>query len=224
MFLFGSKEISVIEKDQRFSGVFTNDVTRRGMVPIAVIDDEPFRPQQNLQNNGYDIRVMGDIKTLKEIENFNVILCDLQGVGVHLGGSLQGAFLIDEIKRNHPEKFVVAYTGGAVDDAVALKAAESADYFIKKDASIDEWRDRLDRMIALLSNPIDVWYRQRDAMVNKNVSTSDILKIENAFVRSVLKSDDRIIIKFGDSLSLGSDARSIIQSLVASGIFKLLVS
>lgn len=144
------REISDIERDQRYSAVQTNDVTRRGLVPIGVIDDEAFPPQPTLQNNGYNINVLGDIKKISEVEPFNIILCDLQGVGRHLDERNQGAYLIDEIKRNHPEKFVIAYTGGTSDSSIALKAAEVADFFLRKDADIQEWRDKLDRIIGFL--------------------------------------------------------------------------
>src|SRR3546814_15109828 len=64
------REISDIERDQRYSAVQTNDVTRRQLVPIAVIDDEPFPPQPTLQNNGYNINVLGDIKKIYEVEPY----------------------------------------------------------------------------------------------------------------------------------------------------------
>ncbi|MDP3677295.1 MAG: hypothetical protein Q8R44_19720 [Novosphingobium sp.] len=106
------EQIDSLQRSQRISIALGSDRERRMKVPIAVIDDEPFAAQQTLTNNGYDIRTLGDIKTLDEVQSFNVILCDLQGVGRHLDSKNQGAFLIDEIKRNHPEKFVIAYTGG----------------------------------------------------------------------------------------------------------------
>jgi hypothetical protein len=188
-----------------------------------VIDDEPFTPQNTLKNNGYDIHVLGDIKTLIEIQNYNIILCDLQGVGKHLNERSQGAYLIDEIKRNHPEKFVIAYTGGAVDDAVTIKANESADYFLRKDADIEEWRDKLDGIIEFLSNPVEVWRRQRFALVDNNVSTIDIMKLEDAFVRSIDNRNQSQFVQISRKSSVGKDARAIAQSLIASGIFKILV-
>src|SRR3546814_11988315 len=102
---------------------------------------------------------------------YNIILCDLQGVGRHLDERNQGAYLIDEIKRNHPEKFVIAYTGGTSDSGIALKAAAVADFFLRKDADIQEWRDKHDRIIGFLSNPVAVWKSQRDAIVETDVHT-----------------------------------------------------
>src|SRR3546814_8256170 len=106
------REISDIERDKLYSLIQTNEVTRRHLAPIADMYDEPLPPQPTLQYNGDNINVLGDIKKISEVEPYNIILCDLQGVGRHLDERNQGAYLIDEIKRNHPEKFVIAYTGG----------------------------------------------------------------------------------------------------------------
>ncbi|WP_156424990.1 response regulator [Novosphingobium fuchskuhlense] len=220
--LFSYRQIRELERSQTFASL-KSDRDRRGLVPIAVIDDEAFAAQQTLTNNGYNIKALGDIKTLDEVEPYNIILCDLQGVGRHLDGKNQGAFLINEIKRNSPEKFVIAYTGGALSDDITARANETADSFLRKDADVQEWRDKLDDYIERVSNPIIVWRRQRDALVRKNVATLDILKLEDAFVKSVQKRDPEIFGRISGSYDIKDDARAIAQSLIASGIFKLLV-
>lgn len=216
-------QISDIAMDAHLVKVTSNDRERRALVPIAVIDDETFTPEQNLRALSYDIRALGDIKSLDEVGPYNIILCDLQGVGRHMSLRGQGAFIIDELKRNHPEKFVIAYTGGSPDDAITLKAQEVADTFITKDADIDEWRDKLDSVISFLSDPVRVWKRQRIALIDADVPTLDILKLEDAFVRSIKIGSDYGFRSFVSNSVLRADARAIAQSLIASGIFKLLV-
>ncbi len=217
------KQIRDVEIDIRSSHASLTDVERRRLVPIAIVDDESFAPEQNLKNNGYIIDILGDIKSLDEISSYNIILCDLQGVGRHLNSKTQGAYIIDEIKRNHPEKFVIAYTGGAADDKITIAAQNKADSFLKKDADIEDWRDKLDAIISYLSNPVYVWKRQRYALVDSDASTLDILKLEDAFVRSL---EQRSVQPYAAAVSdIGStgDLRAIGQSLIASGIFKILV-
>ena len=218
------QQIAELEGAQRAAKVLENDISRRQRVPIAVIDDQPFPPQNILQNNGYDIRVLGDIKSLTEIENFSIILCDLNGVGKYLDSKYQGAHIIEEIKRNHPEKFVGAYTGGGVDNEVIEKANEAADFFIKKDEDVGEWRSKLDNILRLITNPVFVWKRQRFALVDADVETFDILKLEDAFVRSILSENEHHFINVVQDLGIGSDARAIAQSLIASGIFAIMFS
>lgn len=221
--LLSYRQIGDLEEQLKLAATARTDRERRALVPIAVIDDESFKPEQNLRANGYNINIIGDIKNLDEIAEFNIILCDLQGVGRHLDTKKQGAFIIDEIKRNHPEKFVFAYTGGSLDDAITVRAQQDADFFLRKDADIDEWRDKLDYVIGLLSNPIEVWRRQREALVDSDIPTLSILKLEDAFVEAISSKDISPYKKILNSGGFSTDLRAIAQSLVASGIFKVLI-
>lgn len=220
--LFSYRQIASLEPKRNFFAATTNDKQRRSKVSIAIIDDEPFTAQQNLTNHGYDVHPIGDIKKLDEIDAYNIILCDLAGVGLNFNEQYQGAYLIDEIKRNHPEKFVVAYTGGAPNDEITQRANKAADTFIRKDANMEEWRDKLDDLIERLCDPVIVWRRQRDALVKQNVATLDILRLEDAFVKSVEIGEPAVFQKKAKSLDLSGDARAIAQSLIGSGILLLL--
>jgi hypothetical protein len=207
---------------RKTASALTSDKEKRENIRIAVIDDQAFAPEQNLRNAGFRVDSIGDIKNISEIEPFQVILCDLQGVGAHFESKYQGGFLINEIKRNYPEKFVIAYTGGSLDPSVVGYAQNFADDFIKKDADINEWRDKLDDVIRSLSDPIEIWRRQRDALIDADVSTLEILKLEDAFVRSVKQNDSRPYVFYVNNPRINKDIRAIGQSLIASGIFKLL--
>ena len=220
--LMSYRQISSLEQKRNLAAATENDRTRRKRVPIAIIDDEPFTAQQTLTNHGYDVHPIGDIKSLSEIDNFNIILCDLRGVGQYFDKKNQGAYLIDEIKRNHPEKFVIAYTGGAQSDEMSQRANRASDTFIRKDADVEEWRNKLDDLIDRLCDPVIVWRRQRDALVKNNVATLDILKLEDSFVRTVEIGRPSHFAERIQRLSLGADARAIAQSLVGSGILWLL--
>jgi DNA-binding NarL/FixJ family response regulator len=206
------RQIGDVENEYRSKRQFLNDADRRKLVPIAVIDDEQFVAEQTLKNNGYQIDVLGDIRELKGIAKYNIILC-----------KKQGAYIIDEIKRNHPEKYVIAYTGGAQDDQITIAAQQVADSFLKKDADVEDWRDKLDEIISLLTNPMFVWRRQRFALVDADVPTLEILKLEDAFVRSLEQKSERPYIELLNKENLGNDLRAVAQSLIASGIFKALV-
>jgi len=221
--LLSYKQIDDLRHDIKMGRLKKNTHGMRSDFRIAVIDDHAFPYEQMLKSNGYVVDYIGDIRNISEVSEYAIILCDLQGVGQYLNKQSQGAFIIDEIKRNHPEKIVIAYTGGASDDAITLRAQEFADFFLKKDLEFDEWRDRLDATIDFLSDPIKVWNRQRDALVEAEVPTLDILRLEDAFVRSVKGQTpapyERLIL----SSSISSDLRAIAQSMIASGLFKVFV-
>lgn len=200
-----------------------SDREKRAKVQIAVIDDQPFSAEQNLRNLGFSISAIGDIKDLSEVQAYDIVLCDLQGVGAHFQSKYQGGFLIDEIKRNSPEKFVVAYTGGSLDPNVIAYAQAHADFFLKKDADIDEWRDKLDEIIAIVLDPVEIWKRQRDALVELDIATIQIVKLEDAFVRTIQKRDPAIYSRFAAQSHLNKDLRAVAHSLLASGIFRAVV-
>ena len=162
---------------------------------------------------------------MQAVEPCHIILCDLQGVGHALDPQKQGAFFIDEIKRNYPEKFVVAYTGGGLNQAITRDAMQSSDVFLRKDSMIEDWRDKLDTLIVKLLDPFQVWERQRIALVHKGVDTLVILKLEDSFVRSIIAKEPVENSRFANNLKdtkINGDVRAVLQSLVASGLYSLL--
>ena len=198
---------------------------KREKIGICVVDDNPFEPKKNLENAGYRITFLGDVNTIEAVTNYHIVLCDLMGVGTALDERKQGAFLIKEIKKNFPEKYVVAYTGGASNQTISREAAVSADFFLKKDADIEQWVETLDALIIKLLNPYQVWQRQRLALVQREVDTQTIIKLEDAFVGSIVQGNDFAKSKFREYVSsdqLPRDARAIIQGMIASGLYALL--
>lgn len=221
--LWSYKQIEDLRRDHVIAKATISDHERRSLFPIAVIDDKPFHYEQNLQANNFQVKYLGDINTIDDVKDYNIVLCDLQGVGTRMNARGQGAYIIDEIKRHFPEKFVVAYTGGSLDDSITVLAQEHSDFFLKKDADIDDWRDTLDDIIGQLSDPISVWRRQRDALVEADVPTLDILKLEDAYVSSVKQGSDKAYRSMAAKRELSSDLRSIANSLIASGIFRAFI-
>lgn len=195
---------------------------RRSAVSIAVIDDQPFAPQTNLQAYGYSISQIGDIKSLSEVAQYPLVLCDIMGVGRHFDSKLQGASLISEIKKNFPEKIVIAYTGAALNDRSVKVAADRSDRILKKDVDIDDWVDALDDATRQAVDPYVIWNRVRARFVEMGVDTKDIIILEDAYVDAVQKKD----ISFGSMKSINSggdvrqDARAIVNGLISSLVFK----
>lgn len=82
----------------------------RKHVNMLVIDDNDFGPEQYLKLNGYQIHHKQDIESIKDVEPYDIILCDISGVGKKLGYEKEGAFIIREIHANYPNKRIIAYT------------------------------------------------------------------------------------------------------------------
>lgn len=203
------------------SGRFGNIRAKRKCVPIAVIDDNRLDAAQNLQRYDYDIQEIGDLKNLEEIEGFSIILCDVMGVGGHFGSKYEGAAIISEIKKNYPSKIVIAYTGGSVNSESVRKAIELSDEWVKKDVDSTEWEEVLDRYVEESIDPYEVWMRLRFALVEMELDTLDILRLEDKYVKSIQKRDKGFsdLLSTVNAGSYSGDVRAIVQNLIASTIF-----
>jgi len=199
---------------------------KRAKVSIAVIDDNSFKPLMNLQSVGYSIQEVGDIKRIDQVKDFPLVLCDLMGVGSSLGGDAQGAEIIKEIKLNYPNTLVVAYTGAGFQSREVKHAKEAADEILRKDADIAEWREILDPLVQSALNPVEIWHRFRLQLVKQGADTFFILKLEDAYVRSLEKKDTafRKMLDVVDQDSANAKWRSMIVYFVASSIFKAIMS
>lgn len=233
----GTKEAALFEKFRPYRTVqeleqanvlnwrSLSENQRRSRVSIGVIDDQPFAPQPNLERLGYRISFLGDPQAVDVVVPHHIVLCDLQGVGRAFGGNMQGAFFIDEIKKNHPEKIVIAYTGGTSNLSISREANKLSDYFLKKDATIEEWRDKLDEAILDLLDPIAVWNRQRMELVSRNIDTFSILKLEDQFSKSILEQkggDKSPFVSYVNSVRTSQDIRAVVTSMIASGLYAIL--
>jgi len=126
------KSIQDLERNRGVMANLRPPAELRRSIKIAVIDDQPFAPEHNLKNNHFQIETFRDVQSIDQLADFPIVLCDLQGVGMQLAADLQGAYLIEELKSNHPEKSVIAFTGGSASSNISRRAAKAADDYLKK--------------------------------------------------------------------------------------------
>lgn len=158
----------------------------RGDFNIAVIDDETFPLMDLLKSHRFVIDKFDDINSIKQLEAYDIILCDIQGVGVSFSNKYQGAYLIKEIYKSYPFKIIIAYTGSNYDPRYNeyLKFAE---YNIAKDSDSENWVDILDEAIKQLSMVEYRWIRIRKFLLKKGVSLLDLALLEDDFVTRALE-------------------------------------
>ena len=144
------------------------------------------------------------------------------GVGRHFDNKLQGASLITEIKKNYPEKIVIAYTGAALNERAVKIAAERSDRIIKKDIDIDEWVDTLDSATREAVDPYIIWNKIRGRFVELNIDTKDMLILEDAYVQAILSKDITFanVKTITQSAGVRDDARAIVNGMISSMIFQ----
>lgn len=218
-------DISEIRDYLKKNNILQVQSDKRANIRIASIDDEPFAPQSNLASYGYRVEPLSDIKKIDEIQDYNIILCDIMGVGQFFDKKLQGASIIKEIKEIYPEKIVIAYTGAALNQVAAREANNRADSIVKKDIEISEWIRVLDRFSDIAIDPYYIWLRIRSRLIEMEAKTKDIIILEDAYVESILSRDssfNRLKEAISETGIVG-DIRSVAQGFVGSYVFKLLL-
>jgi len=184
---FKKAKLSVHDAERKYSNavMMAAPTELRTKVPIVAIDDQPFHPENNLRNAGFNIVVKQDIYHIQEIEPFAIVLCDVNDVGNSLNKQSQGAFVIQEILNNYPDKVVIAYTAGSLNLANVRTAKQIAHAYLKKDASIEDWRDVLDGHIKRILNPVEKWKALRLRLIEKGIELDDLIKLEQTYLENI---------------------------------------
>ena len=176
----------------------------RNETRIAIIDDQNIALIPKIKKHSYNITHFKDIENINDLQKFKVIICDIQGVGKKFGSKYEGAHLISEIKKEYPLKYVVAFSGKSFDPTYN-KFFKMCDDVMQKGSDINEWVTCLDLAIKNTINPKYNWEIARKTLLESNVSLNEISKIEQAFIKTIIKNDisiyNKLIIKNQDSYS-----------------------
>jgi hypothetical protein len=203
-------------------GVGMTQLDRRKAVRIGVIDDEPFAPEDTPRQLGFDITYLGNIQTLAQIPRFRIILCDLKGV--FPTSAKQGGALIKYVRDSHPTIYVLAYSGAHPSSALFRSAFDEADATIQKMADIDLWIDLLDEFVNKCVDPVEFWQRLRLYLISRNIEALQLMYLEDAFAKAVLKHDAAIFSDGASHLELPETIKSLVEGIAVNVISQGLIS
>lgn len=158
----------------------------RKHVNMLIIDDNEFMPESYLTKNGYQVHRKPDIDTIKDVEPFDIVLCDISGVGKKLGYAKEGAFIIREIHENYPNKRIIAYTSYTYNTDYN-QYLSLADFIAPKDMSIDDWMNLLDAQVKKSIDPVCQWEKIRQYLLENGISTLTLVRLEDKFVDAINK-------------------------------------
>lgn len=191
---------------------------RRSHIDVLVIDDSSFPPKENLERNSFKITQWPDIEDLKTVEHYDLILCDIEGVGKKINPKDQGGAVIKQIKKLYPNKYIIAYSARTFGTQFN-EFFTYADEVVSKDKDVSDWCDTLDSAMEEIVNPQKFWLRLRKFLSDSEIGTKDLLLLEDRYVRSML--DRRNCFEGFDLKRLPIDASSIVNGMIASALFKL---
>lgn len=198
-------------------------LSARSKIKVLVIDDDGFVYLNELRNENFNITVIEDIEDYNAVEVYPIVICDIKGVGHKFNKEKEGAYVVRELKKRYPFKQFAVYSAGADYKVESMNDLEGIKR-IKKDVSMDLWCSYIDELIRLASDPIEIWKSIRDFLLSKDVPIKDVMLLEDNFVDICINrpSEMAYFPKYLKGSMLTDDIRSIVQSMIAGGLLKLL--
>ncbi len=194
----------------------------KSKIRILIIDDEEFVYKEPLREENYNIKCVTNIDDLCAVSEYPIVICDIKGVGTNFSKEKEGAYVVSELKKKYPFKQIAVYSG--LD--YKLDSLNDLDGIIrvKKDVSIDTWRDSLNELIRRASDPKENWKTIRNFLLNNDVSIKDVLILESNFVDIYINRPNDMKYFPEDNIfpNISQDIKSIIQNMIAGGLLQII--
>lgn len=121
---------------------------------VLVIDDQAFPAQRNFTRDGYHFERWSAIRNLSQLTDghWDVILLDIQGVGLAESPQLQGLGILRHVKRANPAQAVIIYSAQP-------QRVSSSEFLLLADAVLDkgmsylEYKERVDDLLIRHATP-----------------------------------------------------------------------
>lgn len=212
--------ISIFKKNTLEDIKLTNfDTSKRLNYKILCIDDQEFSKEENLRRNNFNIRTVNDIDNIEFVSEYDIIICDIQGVGKKLGSEYEGAHLIAEIKKRFPLKKVIAYSGQTFNTSYN-SYFQLADLTLNKDTDLEDWIDYLDDLIKSLVDPYEIWLSIRKFLIEKNIQTNIISNIEQDYISATLKKDTSKLTQSKSFRQMSPEIKGVMEGIIGSLLLK----
>ena len=195
------------------------DTSKRLNYKILCIDDQGFSKEDNLRRNNFNITTVNDIDKIDFVSEYDIVICDIQGVGRKLGSEYEGAHLISEIKKRFPLKKVIAYSGQTFNTNYNYYF-QLADLTLNKDTDLDDWIDYLDDQIKSMIDPYEIWISIRKYLIAKNIPTSTVSNIEQDYINATIKKDTSKITQSKNFKQISPEIKGVIEGIIGSLLLK----
>ena len=108
-----------------------------------------------------------------------------------------------------------AYTGST--NRIGINDYLRGVYIIKKDIDMDDWCNEIDLLVKKAVNPQYIWSSIREILLNENVSTLNVAKLEHKYVDIILNRDGNFNDFLKDkTIAINDNVRDIITSLISN--------
>ncbi|WP_296275370.1 response regulator [Pseudomonas sp. UBA7530] len=184
---------------------------------VLVIDDNPPIMVDTLRRSGFVIRDLRDIETIETAEPYPIVACDIGGIGrtFRPNSNSGGFYVLKEIRKHYPDKFLIQYS---TQNQYIDGSLTAADVIFPKDTSIDLWQDKLEGALKELGNPRLRWMKLRNRLSAEGVDGYDIFKLEQAYIKGILDGKPDRIATDKAAGALSPEIKSLIVKFAATTI------
>ncbi|MEI7180399.1 hypothetical protein WCT65_15190, partial [Pectobacterium carotovorum] len=164
----------------------------RRNIKIAIIDDEEIPFLDSLKNSGFNIKHYRDIDNFDMLSDYQIIISDIDGVGKSFSSEYQGAYILKEIKKLYPDKFLIAMSSKIYNISFS-EILESADIKINRDVTVDTVGDKIDIAMNAVSSVKKRWLRVRKQLIDiYDMDLFDVWEIEQDVIDSIINKKSKI--------------------------------
>jgi len=165
---------------------------------IAVIDDAEFPWKDALEVKGHSVDVFEDYtKSIKQegqrvkaytFSKYDIVLCDIDGVGMMLYPGAEGVAVISDIREKNPMQVIAAFTGKPAKllDPSTGRNITAIDKTFQRDWSVDDFLFNFSKLSCIFHKPSERWEFIRERLLHVGVSESKISEMQRTFVENVL--------------------------------------
>lgn len=178
----------------------------RSKIKIAIIDDEDIPFLNSLRNSGYNIQHYRDVDNFNMLSDYQIVISDIDGVGQSFSSEYQGAYIIKELKRLYPDKYLIAMSS-KIYNLSFTEILSNADVKINRDVKVDIVSEKLNIAIKEISSVKNRWLRVRTQLINEHfIDLYDVWSMEQDVIKSILTKEnkidsDKIVKMFGSVVS-----------------------
>ena len=178
----------------------------RSKIKIAIIDDEDIPFLNSLRNSGYNIQHYRDVDNFNMLSDYQIVISDIDGVGQSFSSEYQGAYIIKELKRLFPDKYLIAMSS-KIYNLSFTEMLSNADVKINRDVNVDIVSEKLNIAIKEISSVKNRWLRVRAQLINEHfIDLYDVWSMEQDVIKSILTKEnkidsDKIVKLFGSVVS-----------------------
>ena len=192
----------------------------RKNIKIAVIDDKRDFFKDDFEKTGFiDITINESFDGPKQYEPFDLILCDIDGVAIEKNDKTQGVSVAKTLKQMYPNKIIVLYSGRRPEEFDREYYKYVDDYF-NKSLSATELADKIADLCKIFWDPREAWMWTRKQLVKNGQSTKSIAWLEDSYVNSFLKRENKVDEELLRKIKIGTQFASLLIRVITTILFK----